>query len=353
MSSTTVTINLVVSNGERYIKHCLGAVLAQSYPRELIELNILDNGSFDETKIIIKNYKLKIENSNFATFNFIESGKNLGMWPGQEELLKYTNGKYVLSLCVDVILDKDFIKNAVEIMEKNDKIGALEAKIYKYDIRDLEIENYKFKTGGIIDTCGFNIFKSRRVTNIGHGEVDKGQFSEQKEIFAVEGAAPFLRREAINDIKINEDFIDHEYFWYGDDLDFAWRMTLLGWKQVFSPSFIAWHDRQTTKTLKKNWFDYILRIPIRNRIPLKKRRLDWKNTRFTIIKNDYIINIVKDLPAILSRELAVFGYTLLFEPKVFAELPAFLILLPNMIKKRREIMKRATVPAKEIKKWFK
>src|SRR3989344_2215682 len=202
MKNSLVTINLVVLNGEKYICHCLESVKKQTYPHDQIELKILDNGSTDETKKIIGNWKLEIGNSSFATFNFIESGQNLGMWPGHEELLKDSNGEYVVVLSVDVILDKDFVSNAVGAMSKDEKIGAVQAKVYRYDLSDLKIKNnrakpssglyghWKLKIGGTIDTCGFQIYKSRRIINIGHGEEDSGQFSQEQEIFAVEGAVP-------------------------------------------------------------------------------------------------------------------------------------------------------------------
>ncbi|OGN00464.1 MAG: hypothetical protein A3B91_04455 [Candidatus Yanofskybacteria bacterium RIFCSPHIGHO2_02_FULL_41_29] len=381
MSSPLVTINLVVLNGEKYIRHCLDGILAQTYPHELIEVNILDNGSADKTKEIINATRSDLEartdlkDFGFAKFNLVELTKNIGVWPGQEKLLQYSIGKYVLGLCVDVIVDKDFVKNAIEVMEKDEKIGALQAKIYKYDIRDLEIGNWKLEIGGTIDTCGFHIFKSRRVINIGHGEEDKGpfdsaqdkQFNEQKDIFGVEGAAPFFRKSALEDCRLSTNYaiaqnvenskskfsreiLDHDFFWYGDDLDLVWRMNMFGWRQVFAPSVIAWHDRQTTKTLRKSQADF---IKIRRQIPARKRRLDWRNTRFTIIKNDYIINILKDLPYILKREFMMFGYLVVFEPSVLFEIPEFLRLIPKMLKKRREVMGRAKTSAKEIHKWFK
>src|SRR3989338_4439668 len=183
MSNSLVSINLVVLNGEKYIRYCLDAILGQTYPHELIELNILDNGSMDGTKEIIKNWKnISLDKLRIPKFFSLSSEKNLGMWPGQEELLKYSNGKYVLAMAVDVILDKDFVKNAVNALEKDNKIGALEAKIYKYDLIDGE----ERKTN-IIDTCGFKIFKSRRLINVGHGEKDNGQYDGLGEIFGVEG----------------------------------------------------------------------------------------------------------------------------------------------------------------------
>ena len=351
MSTHLITINIVILNGKKYIRHCLDGILAQTYQHDLVELNILDNGSTDGTREIIRSLEFRILALGFANFTLHESKINFGMWPGQEELLKHSSGKYVLAMAVDVILDKDFVNNAVEVMEQNPNIGAIQAKIYKYNLKQLSTLNSQLSTD-TIDTCGFRIEKSRRVTNIGHGERDNGQYDGLGEIFGVEGACPFFRREALNNCSVNGEIFDHNYFWYGDDLDFAWRMTLFGWKQVFVPSVIAWHDRQTTKSLKKNWLDYIFRIPVRQQIPLRKRRLDWRNTRFTIIKNDYIINILKDLPFIMSRELMVLGYTVLFEPLVLLEMPRFFKLLPKMLKKRKEIMKKTKVSAKDIRKWF-
>ena len=339
-----VSINIVVRNGEKYIRHCLDAILAQTYPHEHVEINILDNKSSDRTKETIKDSAQEFRNAGFSKFHLAESDENMGMWPGQDELLKHSSGKYILVMAVDVMLDKDFISKAVERMESDGNIGALEAKLYRY-----ELSNGTIMPSNIIDTCGFKIFKSRRVINIGHGEEDHGQFNKYSEIFAVEGAAPFFRKEALDDSRVKGSLVDKEYFWYGDDLDLAWRMRLFGWKEVFDPEVIAWHDRQTTKTLKKSPADF---IRLRRAIPIKKRGLDWRNTRWTIIKNDYIINILKDLPAILSREIQLAGYILLFEPAVLLEIPKFIVLLPKMFMRRREIMKRATAKPAEMRKWF-
>ena len=358
-----VSINLVVLNGEKYIRHFLNSLEKQTYSRDKIQFNILDNGSVDNTKSIINEFKVK--SLKFKDLNLIESEENLGMWPGQEELLKYTDGEYVVTSAVDIILDKNFIKNSVETLEKDDKIGALQPKIYKFDIESLPAYQLTSLPAKIIDTCGFKIFKSRKVINIAHGEKDNGQYDEQKEIFAVEGAAPIFRKSALENCRIkltskeataqnevNLEIADHDYFWYGDDLDLAWRMRLFGWKQIFTPDVIAWHDRQTTKSVKKSWSDYITRVPVRKQIPIRKRRLDWRNTRWTLVKNDYIINILKDLPWIASREIAVLGYAVLFEPGVLKEIPTFVKYLPKMIRKRQEIMKRAVATPEEIRKWM-
>jgi GT2 family glycosyltransferase len=340
MSSPKVTINVVVYNGEKFIRHCLNTVKKQTYQN--LEVNIFDNASTDRTREIVT--------QEFPEFNLIRSDKNLGMWPGQEEALKYTQGEYIVALSVDVMLDPEFVTRSVEVAERDPKLGAIQAKIFQYNISDLE--NGKSLPREVIDTIGFKILRSRKILNLAHGEEDKGQYEKEMEIFAVEGAVPFIRRSAFEDLRLHEVIIDKEYFWYGDDLDFAWRMRLFGWKQIYAPQVIAWHDRSTTKGFSRNWLDYFRRIKIRRQIPLKKRQLDWANVRFTIIKNDYIINILRDLPYILAREFMVLGYTILFEPKVLLALPRFFRLLPRMISQRKEIMRKAKASPEEIHNWY-
>lgn len=346
-----VTINLVVLNGEKYIRHCLNSVKNQTDKN--FEVNILDNGSKDKTKEIAKN--------EFPEFRLIEFPKNYGMWGGQEKALEFSNSKYILSLSADVILDPKFIEESVKIFEKDPQIGAIQAKIYKYSLNQLEVSDWQLAID-VVDTCGFQIFKSRRVLNIGHGEKDRGQFNEEKEIFAVEGAAPIFRRDALENCRIpvspphpdfgDTEIMDHDMWWYGDDVDLGWRMNLFGWKQIYSPNVIAYHDRQTTKNAKEKWYDYFFRIKQRQQIPIKKRRLDWRNLRFTILKNDYTVNILKDLPYFLKREIMVLGYALLFEPRMLLEIPKFFKLLPKILGKRREIMKRAKASPQEVRRWF-
>ena len=137
MSTSLVTINLVVLNGQKYIRHCLRAIREQTYPN--LEVNIMDNGSTDKTREIIQNWKKEIEklqttNYKLQTVNLIFNQINLGTWPGQEKAIESSRGKYIVALSVDVLMNPSAIEKAIEILEKDEKIGALQAKIYQYNI---------------------------------------------------------------------------------------------------------------------------------------------------------------------------------------------------------------------------
>lgn len=344
-----IAVNIAVLNGDKYIERCLNSVLNQSFPHEQIQINILDNGSTDNTRLLIQDLEFRISNYDFPKVNFVMSNINHGMWGGQEELLKRTQSEYVVFLSVDVIIAPDFLTQAVAAFEKDTNLGAIQAKVYQYNIQDLEIRNLKLETGGTIDTCGFEISRSRRIGNMGHGEQDRGQHDNSKEIFGVEGAVPVFRTAALESIRVLGEIADHDLFWYAEDLDVAWRLNLAGWSQRYEPALIAWHDRQTTKRTRTTFRDF---LAIRREIPLRKRRLEWRNIRCTIIKNDYIINILRDLPYIAVRELGMFLYLLIFETRVLTELFSLLKFMPRMLKKRQVILSRAKVGPRKIHDYF-
>ncbi|MEK7123998.1 MAG: glycosyltransferase family 2 protein [Patescibacteria group bacterium] len=344
-----VSVNLVVRNGEKYVRGCLSAVLNQTYGN--LELTVFDNNSTDGTKEIVR--------KEFPRFRLIENNVNYNFGTGQNRCAGLTKGEYILGLCVDVFLDKDFIKNAVAVMEADKKIGALQAKIYKMAC-DLEAtppsrKNECRKTN-IIDTAGFEIYRSRRIVNRGHGEEDKGQFNKSEEIFSYEGACPFFRRAALEDAAVpssaadgHKEFHDEDFWWYADDIDLGWRLRLFGWKSFFAPDVIAYHDRSTTKRLSKGYRDF---VKMRRELPALKKRLDWQNTQLTLLKNDICANVLKDFFPFFRRQFSLFVYFLIFEQSTLPAIPKILLMLPRMLKKRRYIIKYKRASAEEMERWF-
>lgn len=330
MESPLVSITLVVRNGESYIRGCLNSVRAQTYKN--LELTVLDNSSTDATRDIVA--------KEFPEFRLIAHPGNTYFGPGQNMCMKLTRGKYILGLCADVVLDPHFVERAVATMESDPLIGALQAKIFQ--LKD-------GKPTDIIDTTGFVIYRSRRIVNRGHGERDEGRYDEKEEVFSYEGAVPFWRREALEKSSVWGEAHDEDYVWYADDIDLGWRMRLLGWKSVYDPSVIAYHDRSTTKRVSGSRRDF---IAMRKELPAHKKMLDWQNQHFTFIKNDLFVSVLKDIRYVLPRELAFFAYIVIFEPYTLRAIPHMLRLLPRMLKKRRYIMEHKKASRAEMERWF-
>lgn len=336
MTNPLVSIILVVRNSEKYIRHCLGAVLGQVY--QPIEIVIFDNNSEDNTVDIVK--------KNFPNIKLYKNPKNLFIGPAFNKAWKLglCKGDFILLLCVDVILDKNFILEAVKTMQEDLTIGVVQAKTLKFDFNGDEI-----KKTNIIDTTGFEIFKSRRLINRGHGENDKGQYDKTGEIFSYEGAAGFFRKKALEEAEINNEIFDEDFEWMVDDFDLGWRLRLLGWKNYYNYKMVCCHDRQTTKRLSAGRLDFIRQ---RKQISSLKRKLDFRNMFLTLLKNDFFLLFLGDFWYILWREVQFCLYVLFFEWTTISAYSEILKLTPKMFKKRKEIMRKKKAGIKEIKKWF-
>lgn len=331
-----VSINLLTWNGEKYIKKCLKSALGQSYDN--IEINVLDNGSKDKTISIVK----EIKKESDKTINIWQNKENIGFAPGQNVLIGKSQGDFILMLNQDAILDKDFVEKAVREMEEDKKIAAIQPKIIKY--------NYdKDEATDSFDSTGLIIYRNRRIVNRGQGVKNKGQYEKKQEIFGADGAVPFYRREALEDVKVDNEYFDENFFAYKEDIDLSWRLRLYGWKIVYTPSILAYHGRGAGETESMKYGDIIKQ---RRNVSFFAKKLSFKNQRLMQIKNEIVGHFLKDLLSILKKEILAWGYAIIFEPKILTCVPEFFRLIPSTFKKRKIIMKNRRIDSKEIKKWF-
>lgn len=324
-----VSINLLTYNGRQYINDCLNSVLKQTYPD--IEILIIDNASTDETV------------NHLKKFQVILNRKNIGFAAGHNQGIRESRGEFILCLNQDVVLDKDFVAGAVAIFQKDNKVAAVQGKL-------LRIGHIRHLASGIIDTTGLLILKNRRIINRGQGQIDQGQFEKTEEIFGADGAAPIYRRGALEDIKINGEYFDEDFFCYKEDVDLAWRLRLAGWKAVYQPLALAWHWRGSGDSAVRTPWGIVKE---RKKISQFSKELSFKNQRLMQIKNELTWLFLKHLPWIIPKEIAAWLYVLLFEKYTWPAVKGLLQQAPQAWQKRKIIMNRKRVGTKEIEKWFK
>lgn len=102
-----VSVIVTTKNEEKNIENCLKSIKAQTYPKDCIEIIVVDNNSVDKTKEIAKKYTKKVYNKGPER----SAQRNFGM-------LKIAKGNYVMFLDADMILAKNLIKNCVDFIEK-------------------------------------------------------------------------------------------------------------------------------------------------------------------------------------------------------------------------------------------
>lgn len=314
----SIAVQIVTYNSADYIKSCLDSVYLQSHPIEKVV--VVDNNSKDDISKLMLQY---------PDVHFVRNDVNRGFVGGHNQALNYTNTDYVLVLNPDVILNQGYIQHILDYMIQDNRVGATTGKLY----RDLESR--------IIDSTGINIKKNRRAVDRGSGEVDQGQYDDERSVFGVSGAAAVYKREMIDMISEDGQFFDESFFAYKEDVDVSWRARLAGWEICFVPKAIAKHER--------GWKDN----KSRKNISLKTRKHSYINRHFYVIKNDNLFYFLLHFPFIFIYEVTCLVYILFKEPKL---LSAYKILFKEykaLKIKKKFIQTCRTAPSKKIYQYFK
>lgn len=107
-------------NDKNHLKNCLDSIFKNNYKN--FEIIIVDNGSSDGSVEFIKGFKGKVR----AIFN----KNNLGLIKATNQGALIANGDFILFLAQDNVIDKNMIKNLLELFKKDKNIGIISPKIY-------------------------------------------------------------------------------------------------------------------------------------------------------------------------------------------------------------------------------
>jgi len=139
-----VSIVVLTLNSRDSIRLCLDSVFSQRY-RDF-EVIVVDNASGDGTPDLVKKYPKAV---------LIENKKNLGACRGRNQGIEASNGEWILTLDCDVVLEKDFLPKAVNIIDSlSFNTGILQPRILNFDKRT-------------IYSCGIHLSRMRRFYDIG------------------------------------------------------------------------------------------------------------------------------------------------------------------------------------------
>jgi glycosyltransferase involved in cell wall biosynthesis len=218
-STPLVSVGLFVYNGERFIEESLRSILNQTFTD--FELIISDNASTDRTGEIAKAYAQRDDR-----IRYYRAEKNMGAGWNARRVYELATGKYFKQAAVDDLIEPDFLRRCVEILESDPGCVVAYTRTKEVDENGNFIQNY--------------------VTPM-HLDVDDpvARFRQMLlipcwcyEIYGV------MRRSALQQIPPLGSYVN------GDGVLLT-RMSLLGrFYEISEPLFISrHHSGQSTKTL--------------------------------------------------------------------------------------------------------
>ncbi len=310
-------------NSAAFLPSCLESLFEQDYPE--LEIVVVDNGSSDGTGKILQRYQPRIrvfwnrENRGFA------AGQNLGM--------RKARGQWLLSLNPDVIASRDFVSKLVEAGRQCPTIGAVCGKLLRWR------PGASPERSDVIDSTGIYFLRNLRHLDRGAEERDRGQYEREELVVGATGAAALYRRAMVEEVSVEGEFFDEDFFAYREDADAAWRAQLLGWGCLYTPRAVAWHVRRVTPERFHDLPEAINRHSIKNRFLMRA-------------KNASPGLCLRLLVPVTWRDLQIVGYCALFRPRLLSGLGVLWRRRKEIRKKREWIQSRRKISEAEMARWF-
>lgn len=284
-----VSAVIVTIGAKDYLKSCLDSLKQQSHlPFEIIVIdNSLKPGLAQDIQKLYPS--VKIYSGSGDSFYAQALNKGIGL----------SRGEFVLCLNDDVVLDKDFIRQALKGFWIKDNIGMVSGKILRSDAKTL-------------DSTGLFLSPWRAPGERGYGQADSGQFEKPGFIFGVNGAVAFYRKQMLEDIKDANGYFDSRFGMFYEDLDVSWRANRRNWRAYYIPAALAYHvrggsfrpDSGIGKAVARKYLDSRLHCDL------------IRNRYLTISKNETFRGFLLHLIPILIYDLCAWGYVLIFCPAV-------------------------------------
>jgi len=236
-----ISIIIVNYKSSQYLRSCIESIFASELNVEY-EIIIVDNNSLDEGLIDIKN--------KYPTVKFIYLLENKGFARGNNVGIKNAQGRVVLLLNPDTIVEKNTIQDLFDKLMENEKIGIVGPKIYygdgslqtKFLAKKIPKIYYFFLEIFYLD----KLFSFSELMNSYYGT--NFDFNKEQYLDQVCGACLMIKREVINRIGP----MDEHFFLYFEETDWCFRAIQSGYKVVYVPfASIIHHEGKSSSIMMK------------------------------------------------------------------------------------------------------
>lgn len=217
-----MSIILVGWNNKSYLEPCLRSL----YEGDLhftYDVIVVDNGSTDGSQAMLREL--------FPEVKIIQNDSNVGLGKASNQGIDATQGRYVMLLNNDTLVNAPSFNAMVEFLEANPKAGGVGGRLLNPD-GSLQAGINKFPS------LAEEFLISTRLGNlIWSGYPDRSGPDKVQEVDWIGSACVLLRRAALDEVGL----LDESYFIYGDEADLQYRLQKAGWGIYYLPNVTTIH----------------------------------------------------------------------------------------------------------------
>jgi cellulose synthase/poly-beta-1,6-N-acetylglucosamine synthase-like glycosyltransferase len=202
-----MTVIVPVYNGEATIRTCVEALIGLDYPRDLLQIIVVDNKSTDGTRRILEGYPVTVLEESKTQSSY--AARNLGIAHSTGDVVAFTDA--------DCVPERGWLRAIVSAIQPDD-VGGVAGAIEAFRA-DSQVERYQ----------------ARRA-------IRADRAYQHKVLPFAQTANAAYKREVFERIGLFDPTLI-----YGGDLDFSWRMqSSTGLKLVYEALAFVWHRHRTT-----------------------------------------------------------------------------------------------------------
>ncbi|HEX8298516.1 MAG TPA: glycosyltransferase [Rubricoccaceae bacterium] len=264
VQTVDVSVVIVTYNVREFLEQAIESVERASGGLT-IETFVVDNDSADGTVTRVR--------ERFPHVRLIANEANVGFATANNQAIREARGRYVLVLNPDTLVQEDTLRTLVAFMDARPTAGAVGPRILNPDGTFAPESRRSFPTPAVafyrISGLGRLFPKSARFGryNLSHVSPDQGG-----EVDALSGSCMMVRRAAVLGDDQTSDggdnaqpdslsrrpagLLDEDFFMYGEDLDWCYRIQQAGWRIHYTPRTQIIHYKG--ESTKKGDLRYVL-----------------------------------------------------------------------------------------------
>lgn len=217
-----LSIVLVCWNNKEYLDPCLQSLYEGGLHCNF-DVVVVDNGSTDGSQEMLR--------KKYPEVLIIQNDHNVGLGKASNQGIEATQGRYILLLNNDTLVNGPSLDAMVEFLNTNPQTAAVGGQLLNSD--------------GTVQSC-YNNFPTLReefliTTRLGEllrpGYPAIVNDGEIRSVSWISSACLMLRRDALDEVGL----LDEEYFIYGDEADLQYRMIQAGWQAYYLPQATTIH----------------------------------------------------------------------------------------------------------------
>jgi GT2 family glycosyltransferase len=256
-----LSVIIVNYNTRQLLADCLDSLLAADAPAGGLEIIVVDNASTDGSVEMVR--------ADYPAVYLVANNENQGFATANNQGTAVAQGRYLLFLNSDTRLEPRALVEPLAYLQAHPQVGAITVRLL-YPTGERDPDNHRGFPTPWNALCHFSglsrLFpNSPRFNGYFQGFAD---FEQTHTVPVIAGSFMMMPRALFDQL----GGWDENYFFYGEDIDFCYRINQAGYEIVYYPHVTVLHYKGASSGLRKESAD-IARPPKATRIKVAQESI--------------------------------------------------------------------------------